>query len=346
MKSCLAWLCVLVVGAGAVAQDRQQAELGTVQNQLRQNRAEVDRLLEMRLRHDFGLPGDERDDRTFRSAVPSTTEAIERMHKEAEDEKSAAAILNAEYERLRAAVEQLKSATAARMQAEAAEHPPEVVPQAGVALPQANGNPATGGGAEARRGQGVAGGSSSEDEAGLPLAMSLGPIVTQIHGSTDHQRVAQALFRAGQELMRVAATARAQGHTKIAKELDDRGRDKLVRVATELESLLAEKEPSFAALFYLGRSRELLFRHAELHERLSPSSASREYSRREQEVREPFLAITARDIVKTGARSDVDVLGQWGKAAQTALTNFSWTNQHAAYDAMPSIKALTWPGER
>ena len=62
-------------------------------------------------------------------------------------------------------------------------------------------------------------------------------------------------------------------------------------------------------------------------------------------MREPFLAITARDVVKS-ERAGVDELGPWGRAAQTAMTNFTWTNQHAAYDALPTIKALTWPGER
>ena len=346
MKYQLVFGAALLTGALASAQERQQSELGQLQGELRQRRAEEQRLLDIRQRHDLGLPGEERDDRTFRAA-PVNTETMERMLKQKEDEESAAMVLNAEYEKLRAAVDQLKAAAEERMRAEAADHPLGVVPQAGVAVPRTT---QPGGNVPVQQSQAIdAGADRKPTEHGAPepvLPAPLDPIVTQIHGSNDHQRVATALFRSGQDLMRVAATARAQGHAATAKELDDRGRDKLVRAIAELEPLLAVKEPPFAALFYLGRSRELLFRYSERHEQLSPSGSSRDYARREQEVREPFLAITARDVERTGPRSDVDLLGDWGRAAQTAMTNFSWTNQHAAYDAMPTIKALTWPGER
>ena len=64
------------------------------------------------------------------------------------------------------------------------------------------------------------------------------------------------------------------------------------------------------------------------------------------EVREPFLAISARDVRKTGERGEVEVLGAWGKAAQSAMEHFRWMNLHAGYDPRAAIEALTWPGER
>jgi hypothetical protein len=78
---------------------------------------------------------------------------------------------------------------------------------------------------------------------------------------------------------------------------------------------------------------ELLFRHAERYEGLDPTTSARDWQRREQEVREPFLKITARDVRKTGARGETEVLGAWGLAAQTALDHFRWMNLHGNYDA-------------
>jgi hypothetical protein len=42
--------------------------------------------------------------------------------------------------------------------------------------------------------------------------------------------------------------------------------------------------------------------------------------------------------------ADAEVLGPWGKAAQTALEHFRWTNLHGSYDAAATIDAIVWPG--
>ena len=61
------------------------------------------------------------------------------------------------------------------------------------------------------------------------------------------------------------------------------------------------------------------------------------------------LTWNARDAAllrKVGARGETEVLGPWGKAAQTALEHFRWMNLNAGYDATALIDALTWPGEK
>jgi hypothetical protein len=141
-----------------------------------------------------------------------------------------------------------------------------------------------------------------------------------------------------------ADAARAQGQDAAAKQLDDRAVERLRRALDELAPLLQAKEPALEALFCQGRCLELLFRHAERHEGLSLQASARDYQRREQEVREPWLRMTTRDVRRTGARGETEVLGQWGMAAQAALEHFRWMNLHAAYDAHATIEALTWPG--
>jgi len=143
-----------------------------------------------------------------------------------------------------------------------------------------------------------------------------------------------------------AAVAREQDQEAVAKELDDRGKERLRRALDELSPLLQQKEPPFDALFQQGKLLELLFRHSERNENLGPTTSARDWQRREQEVREPFLRIAARDVKKAGARGESELLGPWGMAAQTALENFRWINLHASYDARATIDALTWPGER
>ncbi|MGK0264821.1 MAG: hypothetical protein ACI8UD_003483, partial [Planctomycetota bacterium] len=71
----------------------------------------------------------------------------------------------------------------------------------------------------------------------------------------------------------------------------------------------------------------------------------REFTRREQDVRDPFLQITARDIRKTGIDGATEVLGLWGQAAKTAMEHFRWMNVHSGFDETATIQSLTWPGE-
>jgi hypothetical protein len=346
--SALRLVVIALALAGAlVAQQEgeQQVELQRTQRALQQSRTEVDRLLELRLRHDLGLVpvsanGD--TDRTFRPTTAVTTESLEKLNQELGVEDAASASLLDRYNKLRVAVEQLRADADAR--AKAADAPPDfvTVPQAGVAAPR-------GGAAGAK--QPVPAAAPAGETAPQPALLDGGTIVleldpprAQIHGSTDHRRVAQALFRAGQALMDRAAAARAQDHLAAAKELDARAVERLRRALDELAPLLQHAEPPFEALFCQGKCLELLFRHAERYEGLSARGGARDYQRREQEVRDPWLRIAARDVQRTGQRGETEVLGRWGTAAQAALEHFRWMTLHADYDARATIEALTWPG--
>lgn len=351
------WVATAVLAAAALlpsqnaAAERAQAELARSQRALQQNRSEVDRLLEARLRHDLGLPT-ESDASMFRSSTAVTTESMERSRRELRDEDAATALLLERYKKLKNEVDQLQAEAKARA-ATSKQGGELVLPQANTtaagATPVAAPPLTTGldGIEPATPPAPVAESATALRQATAAPAVDLGldPIRAQIHGSQDHQRVAQALFKAGQVLMDRAEAARAQGQTATAQGLDARAKERLVRAVDELSPLLAQPEPAFPALFYLGRCRELLFRLSQRYDGLSVAT-TRDWQQREQEVREPFLAITARDVAKKGQRGEIEVLGPWGMAAQSAMEHFRWMNLNSSYDPRPTIQAITWPGER
>lgn len=347
------FVCLLATATVARAQigspERAQAELARSQRSLQQNRSEVDRLLDMRLRHDLGLPAEE-DATMFRPAAPVTTDGMERQRRELQDEDAATAALLERYKKLKGEVDQLQAEATARAKSEqqAREF---VVPPANTApnappkaqLPLQSRSPIDDVGAAP-----VAETAPRVTPAAVPVVVDLGldPVRGQIHGSQDHHRVAVALFKAGQVLMDRAEVAREQGQADSARELDMRAKERLVRSIDELQPLLKQAEPTYQSLFYLGRCRELLFRMAQRYDGLSLTNSTRDYQQREQEVREPFLAIAARDVAKKGERGEIEVLGPWGTAATTAMEHFRWLNLNGGYDPKPTIEALTWPGER
>ncbi|MCK5943631.1 MAG: hypothetical protein KAI24_16735 [Planctomycetes bacterium] len=328
--------------AGDVAEQKRLA-----QRALERNRAQVDRLVDMRLRHDLGLLPS-LDDDVVRVETPKSTRDMDRMRSELAEIQAHNTVLSGEYDRVRRMVSELHAkARAGAGDGENGEFVP--VPSAGSRLPIAS-----------EGGRDTISGSTSE-VASVPAgpavemapskvrAEDLGPLAldpprAQIHGSSDHYRVAQSLFKAGQALMDRANALRTQGRADVAKELDDRGRERLLRAVDELKPLLEQKRPPFVALFYLGRCRELLFRYSERHEGLSLETSSRDFQRREQEVRDPFLQISARDVKKSGESGEVETLGSWGQAAKTAMEHFRWMNINGRYDATSKIEALTWPG--
>lgn len=350
-------LCWSLVAGCAVAQEggvTPPPELQRAQRQLQQNKTEVERLVELRLRHDLGLPTDG-DGAEFRPSTPLNSEEMDRARQELRDHDAATASLLERYNKLKAEADRLHAEAEAQTQSEQASRQFVVVPPANSMQSRMTSGdprapfptpdlPASPAGEAAPLSS--ANGDAAERARAVPTAFDvvLDPIRGQIQGSTDHRRVAQALFKAGQALMDRAQIARGQGHEEAARDLDARAKERLVRAIDELGPLLAEPQPSFQALFYLGRTRELLFRMSQRYDGLTPS-ATREYQRREQEVREPFLAISARDVKKTGARGEVEVLGAWGKAAQSAMEHFRWMNLHAGYDPRAAIESLTWPGE-
>ncbi|MBX3464807.1 MAG: hypothetical protein KF830_16690 [Planctomycetes bacterium] len=326
-------------------------ELLRAQRQLQQNRSEVDRLVELRLRHDLGLPL-ETDGSEFRATGPASSADLDRARQELREQDAATASLLERYNRLKAQADQLHAEAVVRTSGDAAARQFVVVPPANAAQPRASGRGLPPAGAvtapAAPAGEGRIGGVPAEGASATVAALDLGlgPIRGQVHGSGDHQRVAQALFKAGQALMDRAQALRDQGQADLARELDQRARERLVRAVDELGPLLRAPDPALPALFQLGRCRELLFRLAERLDGMSLAAAAGDYQRREQEVREPFLRIAARDVQRTGPRGEVEVLGPWGKAAQSAMEHFRWMNLHAGYDPRAAIEALTWPGER
>lgn len=342
-------LIVVVLAASLGAQEPLSPDQIVEQRRLAQraldnNRSEVDRLIEMRLRHDLGLlPG--LDDDVVRVDQSTSSRDMDRMRDELRNIQAKNSVLAGEYDKVRRMLADLnaKSRTVAG-ESDPGRYIP--VPSTGARLSR---SPIDQGHQQINEAATVP---ASPDVEMKPSklkpsdlgSLALDPLRAQIHGSNDHQRVAQSLFKAGQALMDRGATLRAMGRFDVAKELDDRARERLLRAVDELQPLLQEKEPAFVTLFYLGRCRELLFRYSERHEGLSLDSSSRAFNQRAQQVRDPFLQISARDVQKGGESGAAETLGPWGQAAKTAMEHFRWMNINARYDATAKIEALTWPG--
>jgi hypothetical protein len=333
--------------------ERQRAE-----RSLQQSRAEADRLFELRFRHDLGLlPAASLDatERAFTPSAPATAEALDRMQAQLREEAAATAVLRESYERARAVAEQARADAEAKA-VEAARQPIVAVPAAGRPAPTttptrasrqrqeaaANAPLALLDAPAAPAGESAAPSPAAPAPAAVPPTslQKLGPVQAQIVGCNDHQRIAAALLKAGQALVDEASARREAGDAAGARQLADRANERLRR-ALEVLAPHGGKDAPFEVLFCQGRALELLFRHAERYEGVAPGGANREWEKREQEVRTPWLQIAARDVVKA---ADAEVLGPWGKAAQAALEHFRWTNLHGAYDAAATIDAIVWPG--
>ncbi|HZN40562.1 MAG TPA: hypothetical protein VFD82_17285 [Planctomycetota bacterium] len=303
------------------------ADLQRLQRELLENRSEVQRLIELRLRHGLGQPLESGG--VAHGVTGLTLDQLVCEQREQEDRTSA---LREQCDKLRAAVEQRRAGALLQPGSEGCERElldmPAAAPELPAVLP-------------------------AGPPAGPPPGPSAAPVVApphapqgaQIRGSSDPLRVARALLRAGQALMDRATQAREQGNSTLAAELDKQAAQRLQQAIEELAPVV-KSEGSFGALFTQGQCRELLFRYSERYEGLSLAGSTREYQLREQEVREPFLAIAARDVARTGARQEVEVLGPWGMAAQSAMEHFRWMNLHSGYSRRTAIEALTWPGER
>jgi len=377
----------LALAAAAVAQGQgpsrsDAAEMQRVERMLQQSKAEAERLLEQRLRHDLGLipsAGVDASEKTFKPTAPATSEAVDRMQLELREEEAATSLMRESYEKLRATVDLAQADAAARAADNPPLHPLLAVPSAGRPVPTRA--------SQARRDTeaALAGTHASTTPvtpdptpstapaphpADAPLAVVAGdkpitapiapikpatPSVTagapqleppqaQIHASSDHRRIAQALFKAGQLLADEAQRMATAGDETQAVALAARSTERLRRALDALAPLLQKKEPAFDALFCQGRTLELLFRNAERFEGLNFASSRSEWQKREQEVRKPWLQIAARDKQQIGATSKDEEAGPWGRAAQAAVAHFDWTNLYGAYDARKAIEAITWPG--
>ncbi|HEX6812171.1 MAG TPA: hypothetical protein VF384_11150 [Planctomycetota bacterium] len=337
------WLlgALFATAAPAFAQGGE-TDLVRLQRQLQQNRSEVERLFDLRMRHGIGVLL-EADAAEFRSPGV-TAEAIEQLAKERRDQEARTSALREQHDRLRAALEQ-RQARASLPPERVRDEEPGDVP----AAPAAETPPA-------RQAQPAPVAAPAPVPTPAPVAPAVAPVAQQpaqpsppcfeIRGSVDPVRIAKALFQAGEALMDRASAARAQDDTSLARELDTQARQRLQQALAHLAPVVQPEDAAFAALFTQGRTLELLFRLSERYDGLSLSGSTLDYQRREQEVRDPFLAITARDAVRTGARLEVEVLGPWGAAAQSAMEHFRWMNLHGGYSRRANIEALTWPGER
>lgn len=381
------FVAALAFAAAAVAQGQNPsrsdaAEMQRVERMLQQSRAEAERLMEQRLRHDLGLipsNGVDASEKTFKPTAPATSEAVDRMQLELREEEAATALMRESYEKLRATVDQARADAAAKAADNPPLHPLLAVPSAGRPVPtrasQARRDTeAALAGAHATNNpppaSPTAGDSSASAAADAPLAVvaadkpaaaaipptkpstpsatagapQLEPPQAQIHGSTDARRIAHALFKAGQLLADDAQATAASGDEAQATALAARSTERLRRALDALAPLLQQKEPAFDALFCQGRTLELLFRNSERFEGLSFASSRTEWQKREQEVRKPWLQIAARDKQAAGANNKDEEAGPWGRAAQAAVAHFDWTNLYGAYDARKAIETITWPG--
>jgi hypothetical protein len=345
VKPTAAALAVLVASAGtALAQLGRDpsAELDALRRTQANKQSEVDRLVDRRFRLDLGLPLGE--DPTRATVAPMSTAERERRLRELDEIESSTQTYKERFAKVRRTLEELRAEIEARNAEQRERESFVVVPAPGAALP-VPAAPAAG-----RSGESPAPAPQGQEPAPLPVehdpAVRLDRVRGWIRGSQDHLRVARSLLEAGQRSMEIAAQEHANGNTAAADEFEARAKDRLERAVAELEPLLEVAQPEFAALFCKGRCLEQLFRHAVRHDGLSLQNSTKTYQQREQEVREPFLAIAARDVTKGGAQGDVDVLGPWGRAAQAAVEHFRWMNAHASFAPATPIESLTWPGEK
>jgi hypothetical protein len=347
------WLAVVALGGALVAQINDQkpdhgrnakVELQRSQRELQQVRGEADTLLDLRLRHDLGLPMPEGDD-LFRFDGTVTTEGHEKAQKQLQGEDLTTAGLLQRYNRLKTQVDDLKAAAAAAQQKQQKDEPEWVMvprtgeppkkpqPRVDAARPDATTSdaqppPDT---VEPRRSEPI-------------VTANLEPIRGQVQGSGDAGRIARALYRAGQALLDEAEVQRRQQQSAVADELDARAKERLRRAVDALQPLTTVAEPALIDLFYRGKCLEALFRLDERHENLDLRSNPKEFQRREEEVRQPFIAIRARDVT---VKNKVEVLGAWALAAQTATEHFRWINLHAGFKPKTPLESITWtPAEK
>lgn len=336
-------LAVLAALAPLRAQDpgaleAARGDLARLQGELLHSRDEVDRLLHLRLRHDLGLPVEDFAAGAAGAAGsgrPATSAALEESRIELQREARVTADLARRRERLEAQVQSLR--------ARAEQKEPEPVPD-WVAVPQPYSLPSPGPEPEAD-GTATRPPAAGPEQVPLPPSerppLDLDPVRGQIPGSRDPGLVARALYRAARDLVATGERLRATGREGRAAELDALAAERLRRALDVLAPALSGEAPPYADLFCQGRCLEALFRIDERRAGLALRADPVEYQRREQAVRDPFLAITVRDVeVQGGAES----LGRWGKAAQTALDHFRWINVHGGFSPSIDPASITWEG--
>ena len=311
--------------------------------------ADVERLVDTRLRHDLGLiTGLDQDLVHVEGEV--TTRSMDRMRRELRDLQAQNDVLAGEYDRRYNALAGLQQQVGADAASPVASGPFLQRPSSGAATlpptPVASGDvvatpasPQTGTDAvPAAPGGEVQPASITRDDLG-PLA--LGPIKHHMQGSDDHHRVGKALYRAGQGLVDRAETLRRHGRADAARLLEEQAGERLTCAIVALEPVTSGEDAQLASLFYLSRCRELMFRIGERNGELSLEKSRREFQQRSQAVRRMFL-----DLATKAKDSKAPDAKLWHEAANTALKDFDWMNLHASYDVTDKIAELTWWGEK
>lgn len=323
-------------------------ELERARAALQDKQAEADSLLDARARHDMGLGGNEPMPMPGGEVAPAqaAAPALERAQLQLSQEEAVTASLHLRFEKLRKEAERHAAEIAARRKETGGEPEWVVVPLAGshetAAAPSHVAQPATSNDSHSEGAQRVHASDSHSAQDPVRIASNLQPIRARIDGSDDHGRVATALLRASQSLVDRADQLRAQGFGQAADEALDEAKARLSLAVEELQVDEKNKD-TFPCLFHLGRCRELLFRIAERREGLNAKDKPKEFQRREQEVRDAYVAITARDAVRKDGK---DELGPWGRAAQSAMDHFRWMNLHSGYTPKADPQSITWSSDR
>ena len=342
-------LVALPLLAQGKSKDELRVELERAQRELQDRQVEADTLIDARLRYDLGvaagpavtLPGGEI------APAATTAPALERAQLQLAQEEAVTANLLARFQRMRTEADRRGAEIAAQKRAGSPDGEWIVVPLAGSQGGRDSGAHAQ----QSNAPQSVEpsmpharpdGETAQTAAAPVRIASNLQPIRAQIDGSDDHGLVATSLLKASQSLVDRADQLRAQGYLEAADEALDEAKARLSRAVEELQRDTKNKD-SFPHLFHLGRSRELLFRIAERREGLSAKDQPKDYQRREQEVRDAYVAITARDCVRKDGK---DELGPWGRAAQSAMDHFRWMNLHSGYRPKTDMDSITWPGQK
>ena len=320
--------CVVAVSAQQERSSAQlAAEIAQAHHELEQARVLGAQLLDARIRSDLGLPTQDNLE-IFRVATPATTKSIEEaQHILAQEDARTVGLLN-RYERLKTLVDRLQltgvNEPAPRNDAEWI-----TVPSPGQRLAnegQETAQPVTS--------------DSPEQPAPVRVVSNLSPIRAQIAGSSDRRLIARSLFDAGEELFDRSEQLRRQKQPEAAKDQAEEAIERLRRAESELLASMESTSPEFIDLFYLGKSRELLFLLEERLGLLSLKGNVAKFQERAQEVREPFLKIRAQDFVL-----DSDGLkrpGPWAVAADAALDHIRWRNLHAGYKPSISPRSIQW----
>ena len=343
-------LAALPLIAQGRSKDELRAELERAQRELQDRQAEADALIDARMRYDLGvaagpavtLPGGDI------AAAATTAPALERAQLQLAQEEAVTANLLGRFQRMRAEADRRGAEIAAQKRSGSPDGEWIVVPLAGsqgsrdtsTHAQQPTAHQPTEHAIPHARPDGETAAQAAPPS--VRIAPNLQPIRAQIDGSDDHGLVATSLLKASQSLVDRADQLRSQGFLEAADEALDEAKARLSRAVEELQRDAKNKD-SFPHLFHLGRSRELLFRIAERREGLNAKDQPKDYQRREQEVRDAYVAITARDSVRKDGK---DELGPWGRAAQSAMEHFRWMNLHSGYRPKTDLEAITWPGQK